>query len=78
MPKTKMTLTPQFNEQENELRFTLYVTTYGKKSKCVRDIGHALSRMCYLTFGNRYKLVDHRSQPIEYSPDDHDWGLGES
>ena len=65
-------------EQEHELRFTVYVTTYGDKPKCVRDIGHTLSRFLYTSFGDRYRMVDHRSQPIDYDPSAHDWGVGEA
>ncbi len=54
--------------QENDLRFTIHVKTYGEKRKCVRDVGLALSRALYLQFGDRFTIVDHRSQPISYDP----------
>lgn len=65
-------------EEHHELRFTIYITTFGHKAKCVRDIGHTLCRILHTAFGNRFRIVDHRSQPIDFDPDAHDWGMGEA
>ena len=65
-------------EEELELRYTIYVKTYGTKAKCVRDIGHVLCKMLYSQFPGRFRIADHRSQPIEYDPDAHDFGVGEA
>ena len=65
-------------EAEHELRYTLYVKTYGFKNHCVKAVGQTLARSLYTLFGDRVRLVDHRSQPIVFDPDAHDFGLGES
>jgi hypothetical protein len=64
-------------EQDNEVRYTVYVNTYGQKRKCVLDVGQRLARMLYLEFGPNFRIMDHRSQLIEYDPKRHDWGFGE-
>ena len=65
-------------DQENELRFTIYVQAYGDKAKCVRSIGQTLAKTLYTVFGSRFRIVDHKSQPIEFDKDKHDWGFGET
>ena len=65
-------------EQDNSLRFTIYIDTYGNKARCVRSVGQTLARLLYTAFGDRFRMVDHRSQPIEFDPAAHDWGFGET
>lgn len=65
-------------EDEHDLRFTVYVRSFGKKAKCVNDIGLTLSRVLWTEFGDKYKLTDHRSRLVEFNPKAHYWGLGEN
>lgn len=65
-------------EQENELRFTIYISSYGNKAKCVRDVGRTLCRILQTAFGDRVRVMDHRSKPVQFDPDAHDFGMGEA
>jgi len=65
-------------ESDHELRYTIYVKTYGDKAKCVKDIGQTLCRILRLAFGERVRVVDHRSKPVQFDPEARDFGQGES
>ena len=65
-------------DDEHEIRWTIYVKTYGHKAKCVRSIGQTLARVLYTAFGDNFRLVDHRSQLVEWDKNKHDWGFGET
>jgi hypothetical protein len=65
-------------EETHELRFIVYVTTYGTKPKMVKDTGRVLSKMLHETFGDRFRVVDHRSNPVIWDAEAHDFGLGEA
>jgi hypothetical protein len=61
------------------LRYTVYISAYGQKQKCIKDTGMTLAKMLHTAFGdNRVRIVDHRSRPIVFDPDRHDFGLGEA
>ena len=65
-------------EGQHEIRFTLYVDTFGDKNKCVKDSGRFLSAALYQVFGDKFRLMDHRSRPVDFDPDAHDFGTGET
>jgi len=65
-------------EDEYLLHYMVYVTAYGQKQKCIRDTGMTLAKMLHAAFGDRVRIVDHRSRPITFDPDRHDFGLGEA
>ena len=69
--------TPHVDE-EHELVFTVRVRSYGRKSQCVRNTGIAIARALYQALGDRFTMVDHKSRPIIFDPDAHDWGFGEN
>lgn len=66
-------------DQEWDLRYTVYVRTTGNdKKQRVAAVGMTIAKALYLAFGDRFRMVDHRSEPIIFDPDAHDWGFGEA
>lgn len=71
-------MAPTPAETTHTLRFTIYVEGYGHKSKIVRDKGRVLNRVLREAFGEGVVIHDHRGKPIDWDPDEHDFGLGEA
>ena len=65
-------------EEEHELTYTIRITSYGHKDKCVRNVGMTVAKALYLAFGDRFTMTDHKDRPIRFDPDAHDWGFGEN
>jgi hypothetical protein len=65
-------------EQEHELQFTVYITTYGRKVKMVKDSGRFLAATLHQAFGDNVRIVDHRLRPVKFDPNAHDYGTGET
>lgn len=66
------------NDDTHDIRFSVHVTGYGKKPALVKSIGKVICKELYLQFGDRLRVLDHKSREIPYDPNAHDWGLGEN
>ena len=65
-------------DAQHELLFRVYIPSYGRKARQVDRVGRILARVLNQAFGPGFHITDHRSRPVDFNPDAHDFGLGES